>query len=233
MATGHVDASRGATAEAWLGALIDAGASLEHVQGAVDTLGIGSVRVTYAQVTREGDRASLVRVRAPAETPVVRTWGEIRRLLAVCALDDDVRTHVVDVLALVARADADVRGCRTDDASFHEFAAVTMLADVIASCAAVADLAIDTLTTGPVATGHGVMQTVHGELALPDPRVTRILEGFPTMPGPRNVELTTPVGAALVAHYCEPGPPPTGSGDVTVAAGAGSNGARLTIGVLT
>jgi uncharacterized protein (DUF111 family) len=234
MRTAHVDASRGVTGDAWLGALIDAGASLQHVQAAVDTLGIGGVRVAYAQVTRDGTRASLVRVRAPAQTPVVRTWREIRHLLAFAALDDDVRRHAIDVLALVAAAEAASSGCETDEATFHEVAAVTMLTDVIGTCAAISHLGLDRMTTGPVATGHGVLHTVHGDLDLPDPRVTRILAGFPTVPGPvGDVEATTPVGAALVAHYCEPGQPPDTEADLSVAVGAGDNGAHLTIGVRT
>lgn len=232
MRTAHVDASRGVTGDAWLGALIDAGASLQRVQGAVDTLGIGGVRVAYAQVTRDGARASLVRVRAPAQTPVVRTWREIRHLLAFAALDDEVRGHATDVLELVATAEAAASGCGTDAAAFHEIAAVTMLTDVIGTCAAVSDLGLDRMTTGPVATGHGVLRTVHGDLDLPDPRVTRILADFATVPGPLgDVEVTTPVGAALVAHYCESGPAPEPEAGVAVAVGAGTNGAHLTIGV--
>ena len=232
MRTAHVDASRGVTGDAWLGALIDAGASLQQVQRAVDTLGIGGVRVAYAQVTRDGTPASLVRVRAPAQTPVVRTWQEIRELLTFAALDDELRRHATAVLELVAVAEAASRGVHTDRATFHELAAVTMLTDVIGTCAALGHLGLTRMTTGPVAIGHGVLRTVHGDLDLPDPRVTRILTGFPTVPGPvRDVEVTTPVGAALVAHYCEPGPSPQPETGLAMAVGAGTNGAHLIIGV--
>ncbi len=107
-----------------------------------------------------------------------------------------------------------------------------MLTDVIGTCAALSDLGLVRMTTGPVATGRGVLRTVHGDLDLPDPRVTRILADFPTVPGPvEDVEVTTPVGAALVAHYCAPGPAPEVETGVAVAVGAGTNGAHLTIGV--
>jgi uncharacterized protein (DUF111 family) len=227
MATAHVDASTGVTGDTWLGALIDAGASLQHVQAAVDTLGLGGVRVAYAQVTREGTRASLVRIRAPEQTPVVRTWEQIRHLVSYSALDDRVLEDALEVMRRIAEAEAACSGCSPDDASFHELAAVTMLADVIGTCAAVDDLGLKSMTTGPVATGHGELSTVHGVLALPDPVVTWILDGFVTAPGaPADVELTTPTGAALLAHFCEPGPAPDGR-DVATATGAGTNAGRL------
>lgn len=233
MSIGHVDASSGVTGDAWLGALIDAGASLQRVQEAVDTLGIGGTRLAYAQVSRGDRKASLVRVRAPARTPAVTTWHDLSQLVSYSAVDERIRENALGVLRRLAEAEAAVTGCDTEDASFHALIAVTMATDVVAVCAALGDLGIRTMTVGPVATGTGRLVTVHGELPLPDPRVAYLLTGFDAIRGPlRDVEVTTPVGAALVAHFCRPGGPDPGADRRgRHAVGAGLHGTRISIDV--
>lgn len=230
MISGHVDASQGVTEEAWLGALVDAGASLQGVQAAVDTLGIGGVRFAYAQVTRNGDAASMVRVRAPVQTPVVRTWGEMRDLLEFAAIDQGVRDNAAQVLRLLADVEAGLTGEDLDDVHLHEVAAVTMITDVVGTCAAMADLGLQAMTVGRVAAGTGRVRTALGDRDLPDPLVVRLLDGFETAPGAiADADVTTPVGAALLAHFCEPASPDHQPIDGHVGRGAGPKGTRLTI----
>ena len=70
---GWVDASAGVAGDMLLGALLDAGADLAAVQGAVDAVLPGQVAVGADRVLRAGLAAVHVRV-APTSDPPPRTW---------------------------------------------------------------------------------------------------------------------------------------------------------------
>ena len=70
----------GASGDMLLGALIDAGAGLDVVQTAVDAVGTEPIRIETEEVTRGGMSALQVHVHTDP-SPVVRTWGNVRRLL--------------------------------------------------------------------------------------------------------------------------------------------------------
>lgn len=123
-----------------LGALADAGASLEAVQAAVDTLGGGPVRLTWGRVQRGGATAVTLRVRAPASTPRLPTWGRVREVVAFAALGDATRERALRVLDRLVE-DHD------DDQPPSEFAALDALAAIVATSAALSSLEAARLTT--------------------------------------------------------------------------------------
>ena len=65
-------------------------------------------------------------------------------------------------------------------------------------------LDIDIVLTGPVATGSGTIRAAHGELSVPAPATQFLLQGFPTIIGTPDYELTTPTGAAALATFAVP-----------------------------
>lgn len=204
MRIAHLDCSSGASGDMWLGALVSAGASLEGIQNAVDTLGVGNVRVSFARVDRGGERAVAVRVRAPEETPPVQSLGQITNILEYTALDEPVRRRAVSIFTRLAEAEAFLRRRSADEIVFHEVGTLDTLADVVGVTWAMEQLGIEAVTCGPIATGSGVVETARGRRNLPDPLVVSLLDGFHLVPSEVTAELVTPTGAALVAEYARP-----------------------------
>ncbi len=204
MRIAHIDASAGVSGDMLLGAALDAGASLEVINDAVSSLGVGDVRITVARVRRAGITATKIRVRAPEETPEVRTWRQIREILTFVALDDDVRDRVLATFQRLAEAEAVVHNEKPEDVHFHEIGALDTLADVVGVVAALHDLQVTRLTCGPIGIGTGTVETAHGELPLPVPAVSQLLVGRELRGRAIDAELVTPTGAALVATLSEP-----------------------------
>ena len=192
-----IDASAGVAGDMLLGALLDAGASLEAVQRAVDAVVAGSVSVEARQVTRAGMRATKAEVRMLVDDPPHRDWRTIRRMLAEADLDERVRVDATRVFASLADAEARAHGIEPGDVHFHEVGALDSIADVVGVCAALADLGVDTVSGSEVSVGSGTVRMAHGRIAVPGPAVVELSRGWRVRAGGEG-ELTTPTGMALV-----------------------------------
>ena len=76
--TAWLDVSAGVAGDMVLGALVDAGASLEVSQAAIDAVIPGTVRLVAKQTTRSGLRALKIDVELLARDSHHRPWAEIR-----------------------------------------------------------------------------------------------------------------------------------------------------------
>ncbi|MEU0369019.1 nickel pincer cofactor biosynthesis protein LarC [Streptomyces sp. NPDC006283] len=197
-----IDATSGIAGDMLLGALLDAGASLDVAQAAVDAVAPSSVRLTRTEVVRCGMRAVKAGVEVLAEDQPHRTWRTIRGLLSSAELAAPVRAAALAVFERLARAEARVHGVPADEVHFHEVGAWDSIADVVGVCAALHDLGVTRLTAGAVAVGSGRVRTAHGEIPVPVPAVLELAAGREIFGGGSG-ELATPTGMALVTALTE------------------------------
>jgi pyridinium-3,5-bisthiocarboxylic acid mononucleotide nickel chelatase len=193
----------GASGDMMLGALVGAGAPLESLQRAVDALGVDPIRLAVHGVRRHGLAATKVTVSA-APSAQLRTWRDIRQLLAAADLPERVRTRALDVFARLARAEAYVHRVQPEEVHFHEVGALDALADVVGACAALDELGVAAAIGSAIAVGSGVTRAAHGVLPVPAPAVVMLLAeaGAPVYSGEAPYEMCTPTGAALLAATC-------------------------------
>lgn len=193
-----IDATAGVAGDMLLGALHDAGASLDRIQSAVDAVLPGAVRITAVEVQRAGLRARKVEVTAIAADQPHRTWRDIRDLLGSAP-------RAAEVFARLAAAESAVHGVSPEDIHFHEVGALDAIADVVGVCAALDDLGITTVSASEVAVGSGTVRAAHGVLPVPAPAVAELARGWRIRAGGTG-ELATPTGLALLrtlATTCE------------------------------
>jgi hypothetical protein len=193
-----VDASAGVAGDMLLGALIDAGASLDACQAAIDAVMPATVHLDVSGVRRAGMRATKVDVVALVADLPHRSWNDIRAMIQGSPLPEDVRTRAVTVFAGLAEAEARAHGVPVAEVHFHEVGAWDSIADIVGVCAALADLGVSRLSAGPIALGSGHVQTSHGQIPIPVPAVLELSAGWRVLSGGPG-ELTTPTGMALVS----------------------------------
>ena len=223
MTTTHlwIDASRGVAGDMLLGALLDAGASLEAVRSAVEAVLPATVAIESATAQRAGMRGIHVRVDVRVPDQPHRDWTEVRRILEQAGLAEPVRARALRTFGLLAEAEARAHGIEPDRVHFHEVGAWDSIADVVGVCAAVEDLGIDTVSAGPVALGSGSVHAAHGDIPVPVPAVLELSRGWQVLAGGQG-ELATPTGLALVRALAETcGPLPALTPDA-VGVGAGT-----------
>ncbi len=138
------------------------------------------------------------------DRPGFETFAELIAAVRRSALDDAVADGVVAVAERMAAAERAVHGDAGEH--LHELASLDTAVDLIGVLALVAELAPALVVASPPALGGGTVHTAHGELAVPAPAVIELLRGLPTG-GSGAVseagELTTPTGAALLAHLAQ------------------------------
>lgn len=219
-----VDATAGIAGDMLLGALLDAGADLAAVRGAVEAVLPGEVEVRTEPVTRAG-LAALRVVVTERGMPRERTWADLRVRLEEAALGARVRASAVRTFALLAEVEARAHGVGVDEVHFHEVGAWDSVADVVGVSAAVVDLDVERLTCTPVGLGSGTVRTEHGVMPVPVPAVLGVLAGSrlrAAADGSLAGECATPTGVALLAALTDGGPPVTGPAGRVLAVGTGA-----------
>jgi len=198
-AGGHawVDATAGVAGDMLLGALVDAGAPLAVLQGAVDAVIPGSIRLASTLVTRGGMRATKVDVHPAVRDQAHRSWRDIQALLERADLAAGVGERVRRVFQRLAEAEARVHGLAADEVHFHEVGSWDSIADIVAVCAALDFLGVTSMSCSAVALGAGRVVTSHGHLPVPVPAVLEMSAGWRVLSGGEG-ELATPTGMALL-----------------------------------
>lgn len=198
-----------------LGALLDAGAPLDALRAALETLPVGGWSLEAEVVDRQGVRGTQAHVRLDPGTPQPRRGlRDVEAIIRGGGLPSPASDRACAVFRHLAQAEAAIHGGTPDEVHFHEVGAVDALVDVVGVV-----LALHLLGVAPAHTwasglplGSGWVQTDHGLLPVPAPATAELLRaaGAPTRPAPApdaTGELVTPTGAALVtrlARFAEP-----------------------------
>ena len=130
-----------------------------------------------------------------------RSWAQIRDLLKKSKLDAKVRNSALAMFQRVAEAESKLHGVPVETVHFHEVGAIDSIVDLVCAAAGVHHLKISEITASPPVDGTGTIQCAHGKFPLPAPATAEILRGIPIRQLDVPHELTTPTGAAILAHF--------------------------------
>ena len=129
-----------------------------------------------------------------------RHYPTVVRLFTEGAMEIPVRNRALDIFERLGKAEAQVHGVTLDKVAFHEVGAWDSIADVFSAAWLVEAAGVTSWSCAALPLGGGRVQTAHGELAVPAPATTILLEGCPMHDDGRQGERITPTGAAILAH---------------------------------
>ncbi len=206
----YFDTFSGASGDMIVGALLDAGLSIDDLRADLAKLALKGYRVSSGVVQKCGLAATKfeVSIERHAGHPH-RTMTDVTALLDESLLSDAVRDKAQRVFERLAAAEAAVHGVPVEDVHFHEVGAVDSIIDIVGAAIGLERLGIDKIVSGPLRFGTGTVQCQHGSLPVPAPATVRLAEGFPVEHTGIEGELTTPTGAAILTALADSfGPPP-------------------------
>ena len=195
-----------------LGALIDAGLSIEALTAELAKLPIEGFSVTPAVAHRGVIRGTHVSVDVVGEgRQRSHSIHDFLRMVDGSGLSDPVKERSSEVLERIEEAEARVHG---DDHRLQELGDLDTIIDVVGVVAGLELLGIERLYSSPLPSGWGVISTRKGALPVPAPATAQLMAmskakvAPPRGPYLSAGELVTPTGAALITTLASFDAPP-------------------------
>jgi pyridinium-3,5-bisthiocarboxylic acid mononucleotide nickel chelatase len=209
MKAAYFDCFSGISGDMTLGALVDAGCSLDLLRAKLQGLQVPGWEVSSEKVWKNGMAATHIRV-TTEDTQTHRSLTTILAILESSRLDSRVKQRASAIFKKLGEAEASVHDVLIDKIHFHEVGAVDAIVDIVGACIGFEELGFEKFACSALNVGGGTAKMAHGVLPVPAPATARLLMGKPTYSNGVQKELVTPTGAAIVATLCDSfGPQPS------------------------
>ena len=197
----YLDCHSGISGDMFLGAMLDAGFSLETLRQTLTGLPVSGYELKLEQFQDKGVRGARFDVTLAEQEQPARHFSDIVSLLQAATLPARVRERAIAVFRCLAEAEAVVHGSTLEEVHFHEVGAIDAIVDIVGAVLAVETLGIETLYASALPLSSGHVKTAHGLLPVPAPATLEILRrvAAPWRPYPVEGEMVTPTGAAILA----------------------------------
>jgi uncharacterized protein (TIGR00299 family) protein len=210
MRTLYLDCFSGISGDMTVAAIRDLGVEEGVFHSAIAALGLGeAVHLSFSRGFRQSIAGCKFEVQAhdqPGDDHDGHThgrgFGEIRSLIEDSQLSDFVKGKSIAVFRRIAIAEGKIHDIPAENVTFHEVGALDSIADIVAACAGIEALGIESVLASSLVDGSGTMNCSHGSLPVPAPATLEILAGIPIRQIEDAHELITPTGAALLAEFC-------------------------------
>ncbi len=198
------DPYSGASGDMVLGALIDAGLSVDALRDVLEGLHLPGWRLSAEAAGQHGITGTRAIVAVDDDAPA-RDWAVIRDLLERATLPEPVRDGALAIFRALAEAEARVHGADVERVHFHEVGGVDAIIDIVGAAAGLYLLGVERVFSGPPALGRGFAQSQHGTIPIPAPATAELLAraGAPSIDADVQAELLTPTGAAILTTLAE------------------------------
>src|SRR5438132_637597 len=211
----YVDCFSGASGDMLLGALVDAGVSLDDLRAGLASLPVTGWSLDAEAVRSHGLPGTRAKVKLTEQDQPHRGLGEVQRIISQGSLPAAVTERACAVFERLAEVEAHIHGTSLDEVEFHEVGAIDAIVDVVGVVLGFTLLDVDwaKLQSSGVPTGSGWVKSAHGRLHIPPPATLELLRRVQAplrpSPGPGEPgELTTPTGAALLTVLATFAPAP-------------------------
>jgi hypothetical protein len=191
----------GAAGNMILGALLDAGLSLEQLKADLNQLPCRGFRLEMERVSKCGISGTKLNVIVD-DRESHRRLANIKAILDRSALPASVREQSIRIFYRLAEAEAKVHGMTVDQIRFHEVGAIDAIVDVVGATIGLWRLGIEEVYASPLNVGGGFAGSSHGIIPVPGPATLELLKDVPTYSKYAEKELLTPTGAAILTTCC-------------------------------
>ena len=192
-----------------LGAIVDAGAPLEVITGAMGVMDVVGVTLSVEQAQRGGVTGTFVRVELDEQARKSHRFDDFIAAVQSSPLSERVKAQSTAVFQRMAEAEARVHRTSTDHLHLHELGTLDTLVDVVGSVAGLEHLGVEQVFSSPFPMGTGVFRSAHGVLPVPSPATSALftMADAPLVPAPGNPvrtgEMVTPTGAGIITTLAE------------------------------
>ena len=217
-----IDGTSGISGDMTVAALLDLGASEEHLREQLATLPVDGFKIAVTRVNKHGidacdfdvqlaeelenhdhDMAWLYGNEAAAEHMHEhhhhhahhhhhRSLADVTAIIDGSQLSDGAKRRALAIFTALAAAEAKAHGKTPETVMFHEVGAVDSIVDVCSVAICLDDLGVEDIVVESLSEGHGTIRCAHGLMPIPVPAVVNLCQAG-------NIALTpAPVAGELV-----------------------------------
>lgn len=197
----YFDCFSGVSGDMIISALLDCGASFEHLNQVLAKLPIAA-KISHRRKIVSGIRCTSFDVLS--EGAPLRHLADIEKIIADSSLSAIIKSKSLHVFNRLAVAESTVHGTDPGLIHFHEIGAVDTIVDIVGTFLCLESLGIDEIYTSPLPWPAGFIDISHGRYPLPAPATSLLLSGYPCVFSDAGIELVTPTGAALITTIATP-----------------------------
>lgn len=221
MKLAYFDCFSGISGDMTLGALVDAGCSIELLRAGLTGLAVPGWTISSEKVWKNGMAATYTRV-VTEDQSKHRSLTAILEIIEKSQLSEQVKRNAAAVFRRLGEAEAAVHDVPVEKIHFHEVGAVDAIVDIVGACIGFEALGIERFACSALNVGGGTAKMAHGVLPVPAPATAKLLQGKPTYSNGVQKELVTPTGAAIVATLCDSFGPQPAMSVTAIGYGAGT-----------
>lgn len=199
MKIAYFDCFSGISGDMILGALIDAGLSVQGLESELSKLKISGFKLRVKKTLRGGISGTKFSVDTN-EPPVERHLKDIIEIIDQGDLGHDIKNSSKKIFKELARIEAKIHNKSIEEVHFHELSGLDSIIDVIGSVIGINKLGIEAVYSSKIHVGTGFVKCQHGILPIPAPATLELLKGIPIYSKGIEAELTTPTGVAILKN---------------------------------
>jgi len=198
MRIAYFDCFSGISGDMILGALVGLGFDPGILSRSLSLLALTGYHIEVSEEKRGAIAGTRVEVNVVEETQPHRSLQEIRQLIAVSTLPEEIKKTSLAIFQRLAEVEGKIHQHPAEKAHFHEIGAVDSIVDIVGSCIGLHSLEIERVIASPLPLGRGFVRCEHGLLPLPAPATLALLKDVPVYDSGQQRELVTPTGAAII-----------------------------------
>jgi uncharacterized protein (TIGR00299 family) protein len=198
MKIAYLDCFSGVSGDMFLGALLDAGLSIEELKHQLQTLPLGGYHIEVKREARNQIFGNRFQVILEKKETVSRNLEAIRGIIQQGELSNAVKDKSIEIFEALAGVEGKIHNRLPDEIHFHEVGAVDSIVDIVGTVYGIEHLGIRSLFVSPLPLGSGFSDTAHGRIPVPAPATISLLADIPVYDAGIPYEMVTPTGAALV-----------------------------------
>ena len=174
----YADCFSGVSGDMFLGALIDAGLPLGHLQSKLSRLDLEKFMLCSSRKQDQSIGSTRLVIESE-KSETARAWKDIRQLILQSDLDKSIKEKSLQIFTCLAEAESRIHDCKMDEVHFHEIGGLDSIIDIVGAVIGLDYFGIYRLVTSPLPMPRGFVRCEHGTLPLPSPAVCEILQDVP------------------------------------------------------
>jgi uncharacterized protein (TIGR00299 family) protein len=211
------DCFAGASGNMIMGALVDAGLSIDALERELRRLPVEGWTMRAEPVHKRGIGALYLDVAVPGEDHhhhrpaggerhgrhAHRTLADVLEIVRAAGFPSAVEKTACAIYHRLGEAEARVHRVPIDEIAFHEVGQIDAIVDIAGAALGLYMLDIDRVYCSRLPCGRGTIHAAHGIMPSPPPATMELLRGFPCYEVDVDGELVTPTGAAILTTVAQ------------------------------